>query len=176
MELAPNRIKELRTARGLSLSDLEDRCGVSRNSINLIENGDAELTLDKMRRIGKALGVSPSALLNEDDVEFRPGGELQAALDILKEAPSDFYTPIARAARTIIDLSKAIGSRTSHMPLLGENEEVASLAEIWNSMIPDERSRVLKMLTAGGFGDAARTYTTTHQPSRHQRKSLHKSE
>ena len=59
------RLKELRRARVLSLRELEERSGVSYNSIWRIEDGRQGAHLRTVRKLAEALGVKPSELIKE---------------------------------------------------------------------------------------------------------------
>lgn len=63
----PNRINQLRRARGLSQQQLADRCNCSKMQISGLERGSPELTISWMRRVAKALDVSPADLLLDED-------------------------------------------------------------------------------------------------------------
>jgi transcriptional regulator with XRE-family HTH domain len=70
----PNRIRELRVARKLTMATLADRVGTSEQQISRIERGHRRLTDDWMRRIATALDVHPFELLMPDaqDVHRSP--------------------------------------------------------------------------------------------------------
>jgi transcriptional regulator with XRE-family HTH domain len=57
----PNRIRELRLARDWSQQKLADLVGVSKVTISDLERGKMQLTLDYMKRIAAALGVTPAS-------------------------------------------------------------------------------------------------------------------
>jgi len=59
----PNRIRELRTAAGMSQQELGNRAGCSKMTISDLERGNMELTLTYMKRIAPALGVAVADLL-----------------------------------------------------------------------------------------------------------------
>ena len=59
------RLKELRRARVLSLRELEERSGVSYNSIWRIEDGRQGAHPRTVRKLAEALGVKPSELIKE---------------------------------------------------------------------------------------------------------------
>ena len=61
-----NRIRELRKALGLSQDALAKRCGVSRQTINAIENNKYDPTLSLAFRLARELGVTVDGL-------FTPG-------------------------------------------------------------------------------------------------------
>ena len=59
------RLKELRRERVLSLRELEERSGVSYNTIWRLEDGRQGAHQRTVRRLAEALGVEPSELLKE---------------------------------------------------------------------------------------------------------------
>lgn len=56
------KIWKLRTIKGYSLLELEELSGVSKTTINNIENGKANPTMDTLLLLAKALGVELSDL------------------------------------------------------------------------------------------------------------------
>ena len=59
-----NRLKALRTERGLSLEELAKRVGTSRQTIHRYENGTiSNIPPEKVERLAQALGTSPSMLM-----------------------------------------------------------------------------------------------------------------
>jgi transcriptional regulator with XRE-family HTH domain len=65
MEVNVERLKELRRNRVLSLRELEERSGVSYNTIWRIEDGRQGAHPRTVRRLAAALDVEPSELLKE---------------------------------------------------------------------------------------------------------------
>lgn len=63
----PNRIFELRRAKGWSQQELADRIGCSKMHVSGLERGLRELSLDWMRRIAKEFGVAPVEILSDED-------------------------------------------------------------------------------------------------------------
>jgi len=63
----PNRIRELRTARGLSQKAVARKAQCSIVQVSDLERGNRRLTLAWMKRIAKALGVQPGEILFEQD-------------------------------------------------------------------------------------------------------------
>ena len=59
------RLKELRRERVLSLRELEERSGVSYNTIWRIEDGRQGAHPRTIRKLADALGVRPSELIGE---------------------------------------------------------------------------------------------------------------
>lgn len=159
---APNRIRELRGDR--SLDWLAEQSGVARNSINQIERGMAELTLDKMRKLAPALGVRPSALLNDEDVELRLGPHSKMLMEALREIPAADHPSLAWAAAAIIKIAKQMALKNTNNYFDGEPEQVGHLSSLWNSMTPESRARAITMLDATGFGETARRFSPPEKP------------
>jgi transcriptional regulator with XRE-family HTH domain len=65
MEVNVERLKELRRERVLSLRELEERSGVSYNTIWRIEYGRQGAHPRTVRKLAEALGVEPSELVKE---------------------------------------------------------------------------------------------------------------
>jgi transcriptional regulator with XRE-family HTH domain len=65
MEVNVERLKELRRERVLSLRELEERSGVSYNTIWRLEDGRQGAHPRTVRRLATALDVEPSELLKE---------------------------------------------------------------------------------------------------------------
>lgn len=63
MSDAPNRIRELRMAAGMSQQALGDRIGVSKMTISDLERGNMKLDVDYLSRIADALQVAATDLL-----------------------------------------------------------------------------------------------------------------
>jgi transcriptional regulator with XRE-family HTH domain len=58
------RIKELRTERGLSQEQLADECGFHRTYIGMVERGERNLSLSNVAVFAKFFKLSSSELLN----------------------------------------------------------------------------------------------------------------
>ncbi len=63
MEVDVERLKELRRERVLSLRELEERSGVSYNTIWRIEDGRQGAHPRTIRKLAEALGVEPAELV-----------------------------------------------------------------------------------------------------------------
>ena len=57
-----NRIRVLRTEKGLSQEELARRCGVTRQTVNAIENNKYDPTLSLAFRLADELGTTLDAL------------------------------------------------------------------------------------------------------------------
>lgn len=60
------RIKELRTLQKLSLRTLSKKCGLSANTISLIERGENSATVSSLEKIANALNVSIDELFHKN--------------------------------------------------------------------------------------------------------------
>jgi transcriptional regulator with XRE-family HTH domain len=65
MEVNVERLRELRRERVLSLRELEEKSGVSYNTIWRLEDGRQGAHPKTVRRLAEALGVQPSELIRE---------------------------------------------------------------------------------------------------------------
>ena len=66
------RVRELRTARGLSLEALAAQCGISRSMISLIERGESSPTAVLLQKLAAGLGAPLATLFDEPAPEARP--------------------------------------------------------------------------------------------------------
>ena len=62
------KIRGLRELRGISLEELSDRCGMSREQIEKIEAGNAAASLTPLLRIARGLGVRLGTFLDDTDI------------------------------------------------------------------------------------------------------------
>ena len=65
MEVNVERLKELRRERVLSLRELEEKSGVSYNTIWRLEDARQGAHSKTLRKLAEALGVQPSELIKE---------------------------------------------------------------------------------------------------------------
>jgi transcriptional regulator with XRE-family HTH domain len=65
LKIFANRLKKLRKERGLSQSDLADKCGLNFSDISRYERGTVSPTLENFVKIAQALEVSSEDLLFE---------------------------------------------------------------------------------------------------------------
>lgn len=100
----PNRIREAREAQKLSLEELAQRVGTSRQQIHKLEKGERRLTQEWTRKIAHALGVNPQTILPTDFAD-------NTGLDQL-EALEVFLLEKARADAALHRISKAINPRS----------------------------------------------------------------
>ncbi len=67
MEVNTERLRELRRRRVLSMRDLEERSGISHNTIWRIESGRQGAHPRTIRKLAEALGVEPEELLKKEE-------------------------------------------------------------------------------------------------------------
>jgi len=64
----PNRIREWRSRRRMSLAELGETVGLSRSEISKLENGSRRVRADHLVALAKALKVPPEELMDKDTV------------------------------------------------------------------------------------------------------------
>ena len=66
-----DRIKDLRVKQGLSQDDLAKKMGFkNRSSVTQVEKSGNDITLRKVEKYAKALGVSPAYLMGWEDYDI----------------------------------------------------------------------------------------------------------
>lgn len=119
-----NRIKELRTAKRLSMEALGRLVGTSRQQIFKLEKGLVRLTVDWMKRLSIPLGVKPEELMLPED---RDQGAKRMAKDQMPSDPLTLFreSPVALDPQRMPILGRARGNREGafHMPV--EQEPIA---------------------------------------------------
>jgi transcriptional regulator with XRE-family HTH domain len=73
-ERIAERVRELRTAQGLSLEALASKSGVSRSMISLIERGESSPTAVVLEKLAAGLGVMLAALFDAPAAAQAPSG------------------------------------------------------------------------------------------------------
>jgi len=80
----PERLVELRKARALTQRQLSDQIGVHLNQVQRYESGASQPTLDVLRRLAVALGVSADVLLFDKN-ERGPDETLRLQFEALRQ-------------------------------------------------------------------------------------------
>ena len=96
-----NRIRDIRREKGLTLSDVAQRCSppTTAQTIGRLETGMRNLSLVWMNRIADALGVEPELLLRgEESAQTRVIARLTASGAEALTAPRDAILPSAMTA------------------------------------------------------------------------------
>lgn len=66
------RVRELRSAEGLSLEGLAEKCDVSRSMLSLIERGESSPTAVVLEKIATGLGVTLASLFEDSAAQAEP--------------------------------------------------------------------------------------------------------
>ena len=103
MKTIGERIKEARTKKGLSQTELAEKLGYkSRSSVNKIEVGGRDIPRSQIVKIAEILGVTPSYLMGWEDesaeLEIQTGNKSEVQLDhsylsFAKEAQDEGIDP-----------------------------------------------------------------------------------
>lgn len=153
-EQPPNRIRELRDARGWSVRELADRIRkipgapkVDFATLNRMERGLQPLDLPRMKRIARGLECKVSELLVDDDVELRASEDMRAVLAGFEVMPRKELPALLTAAREIVRVSHGLAAQAAG--LRGSYETVTAFAEMWNNRFDDDdRERSVEILQA----------------------------
>ena len=84
----PNRIKEWRNKRRMSLAELGEIVNLSRSEISKLENGSRRVRSDHLLKLSKALRIRPEDLLSKQEAEEL----LNHTAEIASENPSSATT------------------------------------------------------------------------------------
>lgn len=85
------RLKELRTKRGYSQSDLAHQLGVSKSTISMLEVGSRQPSKEMMELVADYFNVSLDYLMGKDDVSFYYFAPSQSDLLVKLSDDSDLY-------------------------------------------------------------------------------------
>ena len=72
LAMSANRIKQLRLERGLTLTELARKIGISESHLSRVEAGARGLHLSKMETLARALGVPVAEILSGQFLGFMP--------------------------------------------------------------------------------------------------------
>lgn len=84
----PERLVQLRKARGLTQQGLADLAAIHLTQVQRYEKGEAQPTLEMIRKLSKALTVSADGLLFDED-ERGPDDALRLQFEALKQFDDD---------------------------------------------------------------------------------------
>lgn len=99
---APNRIRELRMAKGWSIQRLADALPMSKMNLSAIERGQVLLNINHMRSISRAMGCSPDDLLAREDNPNLTSAEERELLDRLRAASPATREQVLKMAHAIL--------------------------------------------------------------------------
>ncbi len=83
----PNRIYYWRKEMGLSLEQLGEAAGMSRQTLHKYETGRTPLTIEHMRAIAAGLGVAPADLLMPHDNPYAMSGIEREIFEAVRKVP-----------------------------------------------------------------------------------------
>lgn len=128
-----NRLKELRTSRGLTLMQLSDFLGVDYSTLGHIERGRRGFSVESLERACKFFGVSADYLLGKSAEEIFEG-----FIDSLR---SDFITETA---------DREFGATQKTADFVGEplRSKLAAVLEIDKVENPENLKAALSLLSA----------------------------
>jgi transcriptional regulator with XRE-family HTH domain len=102
MEQMPNRIRELRKARGFMLEQLANRIGCSVTQMSDLERGMKPLSLHWMKVIARTLKVRPADLLNEEDNSRSLTAAERELVDLYGQADDPQKAQLLQMARILV--------------------------------------------------------------------------
>ncbi|MBP2278177.1 MULTISPECIES: helix-turn-helix domain-containing protein [Sphingomonas] len=99
----PNRIRELRTAKRITLKAVAEALGTSQTQISRFEVGERPVTIDWLRRIAHALGTDAGDLLNSEDNRMAVRNEAErAVIEIMREGGTAASETVAELAAIVL--------------------------------------------------------------------------
>jgi transcriptional regulator with XRE-family HTH domain len=149
-ELPPNRIRELREARGMSRAALAERAATAAAQIQKLELGLRQLTHTWMLKLAPALGCNPADLLPESDKHGLPNRENAVATKLLAGAITALLD-----GKLPIDL---LNERLKQFGLPKETIDLASnvLLQVSKRTEPtNDRNELIEIVTATLVASAA---------------------
>jgi transcriptional regulator with XRE-family HTH domain len=99
---APNRLKELRTERGMTLEQVALDADCSIATVHAMEGGNRTLSLDWMNRFARVFGVSPAEIMTRDSNPNGLDADELALIEALRAAPEANRAALLGAAEHLI--------------------------------------------------------------------------
>ena len=120
----PQRLVELRKARGLTQRQLSEQISVHLNQVQRYESGSSQPTLDVLRRLAVALGVSADVLLFDKD-ERGPADALRLQFEALRQFDQEELQVAQQVLESLIlkHQAKQMVLRTQHPPSANEERK-----------------------------------------------------
>lgn len=103
----PNRLYELRRARGWSQQELADRVGCSKMHVSGLERGKRDFSLSMMRRFAQVLNVAPADLLSRSDNPMLLAPDEERLLTTYRQAEPDKQESLQRVAEALVSFRHA---------------------------------------------------------------------
>lgn len=100
---APNRIRELREAKGISQADLARAINVTAPALQKVEVGARKMDQLWMRRIAMVLGCAPADLLPLEDNPWALSDEEKALIASMRQASQRERDQLARVADVMLE-------------------------------------------------------------------------
>ena len=125
-KLIASRVLALRDRRGLSLTALAERSGVSRSNISLIERGESSATATVLDKLAGALGVTLAALFEAGEGELAAPSPLRRAADqpMWTDSASGYVrwqlSPAVRSPLQLVEVLFPPGQRVSYEQVVRE--------------------------------------------------------
>ncbi len=69
-ELLANKVKKFRNDENLNQFDFAEDCGISKDTVSLIERGQSNVRLDTVQLLASRMGVTVSELFQHSPVEY----------------------------------------------------------------------------------------------------------
>lgn len=162
------RIRSLRAARGFTLKELADRAELSARFLVQLESGTANVSVRKLATLARALGTTPSELLNG------PGGEADtpviALLGLRGAGKSTIGRRLARRLRVpFVELDRRVEeaaglSLDEIFALHGQDYYRRLERDALELLLADGRPAVVA--TGGGIVTSAETYAFLRRRAR----------
>jgi transcriptional regulator with XRE-family HTH domain len=108
----PNRIREHRVKRGLTLAELSDRTNIDAAYISKMELGDRRETVAHLRILAKHLGVTVGDLLNNEDNPTSLSETERLVIDTMRDDPH-----FAHSASTLAEARQSYTPPEKIVPL-----------------------------------------------------------
>lgn len=99
---APNRIRELREAKGIAQNELARMANTEPSTINKLEKGKRGLDQNWMRRLAPLLGVTPAELLPIEDNPLMLDDDERALIAARRAANSTQRDTFRKVAEAIL--------------------------------------------------------------------------
>jgi transcriptional regulator with XRE-family HTH domain len=128
------RVRELRTARRLSLDALAERSGVSRSNISLIERGQSSPTATVLDKLAAGLGATLASLFEDTDAPAAaPSPVARSAEQPVWTDPASRYvrrnlSPSAPSPLQLVEILFPAGQRVAYD---GAAREVEIHQQLW---------------------------------------------
>lgn len=157
----PNRIREWRNRRRMSLAELGEAVGLSRSEISKLESGNRRVRADHLVVLAKALKISPDELMDRETVrdmigEPAPASAAAPAVQVVATRRQNGVIVILRhdpgaAAEAPPQLARVPGAYAFYMPDTSREPRVPVGALLYvHPLLPARAGD----LAAVGLGDA----------------------